>query len=189
MSTLLLLIGPGIFSSSVPTLSGKYYNTYDFGLVVQKVIVNVDWTVTNITGSGTVSSYISVSTDGITYTTPVQTAALYADAVRFAHVEIFFTASNDRSAVKLANLKVSLNVHNENDSGAVHALSTDALGTRVTFNKTFQAVNSITVTPISSSTAFAAYNNADKFGFNVFVWDQSGVRITRDVTWIARGVL
>jgi hypothetical protein len=62
-------------------------------------------------------------------------------------------------------------------------------GTRITFNKQFQLVVSITITPQTTQKVFAIYSNLDNTGCNVFVYDTSGNRVTCTVTWLARGIL
>jgi len=61
----------------------------------------------------------------------------------------------------VASLLVTLNSKVINDSGSVSALSTDALGTVVNFNKQFVDVNSITVAPQGTAPRVAVYDFKD----------------------------
>lgn len=185
---LLLLRGPG--TPPVPVhLLGVYEEIFDFSLIISGIIINLDWVVRNISGSVSIQAQISTSTDGITFTAPAIGTTLFSTSMRYVKVRMEFTASNDKSAIEFANFRILLSVHSENDGGSISALAADAAGTRVTFNKSFKAVDSITITPSSSTTVFYAYDNADLTGFNVRVWNAAGVRVDKTVTWAARGVV
>lgn len=77
-----------------PTLeSGFYEEIIDFGIVYSNVIVNVDFSQTVVFGGVVVTTKISTSEDGVTYTTAVVGSSLYVASLRYVKVRLEFLAS------------------------------------------------------------------------------------------------
>jgi hypothetical protein len=81
----------------------------------------------------------------------------------FRFVKVRITASNtsDKVMYKLNFLEVRLDAKKKYDSLSVTSLSTDTLGTIVNFNKEFIDVQSINVTPNSTTALIAVYDFQD----------------------------
>lgn len=103
------------------------------------------------------------------------------------------TGSLKHGLIRISNFQISLNVKREVDSGDVAALSTDVSGTAVLFNKAFKDIDSITCTVDSVTEPFTViYNFVDipnPTGFSVFVFDTTGNRVSKTVSWKARGIV
>jgi hypothetical protein len=102
--------------------------------------------------------------------------------------------STNHGLIRISNFQIFLNVKRENDGGEIEAISTDASGTAVTFNKAFKDIETITATVKAvSGGAFIAvvdFNDVpNPTGFSVYVYDTAGVRQSKKVEWKARGIL
>lgn len=172
-----------------PNSAGTYQEIFDFGSVIDNVIVGLSYNIVDIAGVISIQTEISVSDDNITYTSPVIANSLFATSLRYAKIKFTFTPADGISAIEMVNLVCSISVKYETDQGTVSALSTDASGTPITFNKTFHEVSSVALTPQSSSSVFAVYNTLTATGCKVFVYNILGVRVSATVTWVARGIL
>lgn len=173
---------------SKPTAT--YTETFDFGAIFTNSIIALSYNFTLYTGSVAITFTISVSTDNILFDTPAAGNTRFATAARYVKVVVTFTpAPADKSLVDFLNFSCNLNVHQDTDSGTISALATDASGTPIVFNKPFKVVQVVVLTPQTSTTAFAVYNNLTATGCNVFVYDNAGVRISKTVTWQATGVV
>jgi hypothetical protein len=170
----------------------SYEEVFDFGVLISNVIVNLSWLTEIISGSFLYSLDVRVSDDGISYSTPFTTQSFYTTTVRFVKVKLTFTGNDDHAMLSFSELIVALNVKRENDGGFATGIGSDALGTVVEFNKDFVDVEAITVTPVSTTACFATFEFADlpfPTQFTVKIYDNAGIRITRDFRWNARGII
>ena len=90
------------------------------------------------------------------------------------------------------NPRLQLKVKQETDSGRVTVTRTTGAGDTVTFSKQFYDVDSLVVTAAGSNGEYAGRVFADvpnPSGFEVFLYDKNGTRITGTVDWIAKGVI
>lgn len=177
-----------------PSLTtGSYKEVFDFGSIINNIIVVMNWNIASIAGSVTVAtSTIETSTDNITYTAPVTGFSAFATAVRYVRFTMNFVGADDKSLAYISNLQCLLNVRKEQDGGSGSAVSTDATGTVFTFNKAFLSVDSIVVTPESTTAAFPVVifaGGVNPTSFKVKVFDDTGTRITKDIRWVARGII
>ena len=93
---------------------------------------------------------------------------------------------------ELSNLTIRLDVKRENDGGSVSALASDVSGTLVFFNKPFKDIETITVSVKETQRFFVIYDFVDipnPTHFSVYVFDASGARASKVVTWAARGII
>lgn len=172
-----------------PNTAGTYEEVFDFGSVIDDVIVNLSYNIIDISGVISIGTTIATSLDNITYTAPVSGSSLFSTSLRYAKVKFTFTPGDDLAAIEMANLVCSANVKFETDQGTVAALSTDASGTQITFNKSFHSVESVALTPQTNTGVYAVYNSLTATGCKVFVFDSGGARISKTVTWLARGII
>ena len=173
--------------------SGSYEEIFDFGAVINNVIVSLSWLTEVYAGSFVFALEMSTSVDGTNYTTPPSTTqSTYVTTLRYVKVKITFTGNDDKAFMSFFNLIISLSVKRENDAGFGTAIASDPTGTFVRFNKPFVDVEGITVTPVSDTATFSIFQFDDipyPAGFSVRIYDNAGVRITRDFRWNARGII
>ncbi len=140
--------------------SGYYEEVFDYGTILGSSQITVTYTGDTIATTATVSVDISVSDDNVTYTTYNNVTSLFASAFRY--IKIKFNATASATGVYLLNsLDVLLNAKLINDAGTASAVSTDASGTVVNFNKEFLDISSITVSPNGTTLLTPVYNFQD----------------------------
>jgi len=85
-----------------------------------------------------------------------------------------------------------LDVKRELDSGNIDVSHSDVSGTPVTFNKTFKDIDSITLTPNSTTLVIVVFDFTDvpnPTGFSIYAFNSSGTRVDANVSWKARGIV
>lgn len=176
-------------------LTGSYEEVIDFGVLLSNVIAAVRFNTEMITFVGTMGIVVRLATspDNVTYSAFTNGASQFLPSLRYLKVRLEFTASVDTLLMKLFNLVITLAVKRENDGGEETAVATDVGGTPVLFNKDFKDIESVTATV---KTPQEPYNVVVDFvdvpnptGFNVYVFDTSGARVTKTIEWKARGVV
>lgn len=176
-------------------LSGSYEEVIDYGTTIQNVIITVTYNSNIITPASdvTILIRIAVSTDGVTYSAFVNGASQFYSTFRYLKLRLEFTDADDKALIEVFNLTINLNVKREMDGGEVAALSTDASGTEVIFNKAFKDIESITCTVKSVTEPFTAIYDftdvPDPVHFFVFAFDTTGNRVSKTVEWKARGII
>jgi len=182
-------------------LTGYYEEIIDYGSVFTNLIVNLDWSTNPIVGTVSVTSELSSSVDGSTYTPSVIGQSSFFESLRYVKLRINFTAVDDKSLIEFYNLRIFLNAKLLLTSGTITVTSIDdsmatpsthAGGAYVPFIRPYKSVNSITLTtnsaqPITPIFDFIGIPNPD--GFKVLVFDSSGNRIGQEVAWKVRGIL
>lgn len=141
--------------------TGYYEETFTNPDVLASSQVIISYTGTTISGSVTVKSDISVSLDNITYTTYEATQSVFASNFKYVKVKLTITETTGTGLYLLNSLAVRLDAKLKNDAGTVSALSTDANGTIVNFNKEFVDVSSIVVSPSGTTAITAVYDFKD----------------------------
>jgi hypothetical protein len=178
-----------------PSMStAEYEKVFDFGTSYDNVIANIIYVKNNLVGNVSITSEISFSEDDITYSSPTSGIAAFSLSARYVKVVLTFTPNDtDNDLAVLTSLVCNLNVKLEQDGGNATVESSDPDGTTITFNKNFLSVNSITVTPVTSSGRTVVidydYDTVDPVNFSVYVYDLSGVRQSEIVGWHARGII
>ena len=173
--------------------SAGYEETFDIGLIYTNVIINIFWSSILVTADDVaVQCEIAYSDDDITYSAYEVGLSAYAESLRYVKVKLTFTPATDKALIKLSDLKASLDIKYGTDSGDVEADSTDVSGTFVAFNKAFRDVNSITLTCLDTVPIYVVYDFTDvpdPAGFYVYAFNSSGTRVTKTVSWKARGII
>lgn len=176
-----------------PTLlTGSYEEVIDYGVEIDNLILSLRWSINNLDGTVTVASKVAFSLDNITYGSFINGSSVFSTAMRYAKIHIDFTGADTHSLAIFSNLQILLDVKREVDSGTVSALSTDATGTQVNFNKSFKSIDSITLTVGSTEPVTAIYDFVsipNPTGFKVYIFDSSGNRASYTVSWKARGIV
>jgi hypothetical protein len=173
-------------------VTASYQEVFDFGTIVQSIIVVLDWSEIAIVGDvSTTTCTIEVSDDNITYSAPVTGTSTFAQSVRYVRFTMNFIGADNKSLSFYSNLRCLLNVHYEQDGGQATLNAGDVGGTAVTFNKAFKSVLSIVLTANSTTPIYITYDFAypiNPLTFQAYAFDAVGARATIDVTWLARGI-
>jgi hypothetical protein len=177
------------------TLTGKYQEIVDYGLVMNSTLFNMNYTIEQQTAAGTVTEIPGVesSLDRITWTPIVHAKSVFLQSFRYVRITIDFTQDNDKALAVFYNLTYSLDIKHELDSGNIIALASDVNGTVVNFNKHFKDVDSITLSATKSTEPLTLiYDFQDipnPVSFKIFVFNSIGTRVDAQVSWKARGVV
>jgi hypothetical protein len=177
-----------------PTLSyALYTKVLDFGAIVHNVSATVSYDMLPLVGTVDVAITLEGSTDGSTWGTPITNATGFFTAIRYITITMDFTpVTSGYDLALLRSMTCDLNVQIDQDGGNVNAVSTDSGGTEIDFNKDFLDVISITATALSTEPAYAVYAFTDipnPTSFKVMVYDSMGNRISKLVSWKARGIV
>ena len=141
-------------------LDGNYQEVFDFSTVLSSSRVTVSVGGEVVAGSPAISVNIDTSEDGVTYAENEGTTEIFA--TQFKYVRVTVRVTGDEVALyKLESLNIRADAKQITDSGKVSALSTDASGTIVNFNKSFIDVESITATAASTSANIVVYDFND----------------------------
>ena len=192
-TTLQNFISSGFTHYLMPTpASGSYEEIFDYGGLVGGAKVSAILDATTISGSTTIDRDISVRTTASgTWTVYSGVAEVYATNFRYVRLSYRFTSSGGDDLLLVNNLNLRLDSKLKTDAGTGTAFSGDASGTTVSFNESFIDVQSITVTPASTSPLIAVYNFVDApnpTDFKVLLFTPSGVRTDGTFSWTVRGV-
>jgi len=176
-----------------PTAPTAYMESQlDLGAVVpaSRVTVNVNGEV--IAGNPTYTCTAFTSVDGETWVDYGVDSEFFSVPFRYLRVRLNVTNDAERKGILLIKaVTYAVSMTEVVDSGSVEALSTDAAGTVVTFNKQFIDVNSIVVSPKGSTYAVVVYGFVDEpypSSFVVYAFNINGNRISTTVSWSAKGL-
>jgi len=143
-----------------------------------------------LSGTPTDSWTLGYSEDNITYTDAVA-FEVFASDFRYIKVRVDVTSASGLDLLQVVEAAIQVDVKLKTDEGRATAASGDVGGTTVTFNRTFADIRSIVVTPLSTTAVTAVYDFVDTpspTSFDVYLYDNSGTRLSGDFSWTARGV-
>jgi hypothetical protein len=184
--------GYPIYIQPTTTSEATYVETYDYGTSIPSANVTVTATYETVAGSITWSGRVEVSANGSSWTdvaNPGWTG--FASAFRYVRFTVKAVGSSRTAVGKLSQINVRIDLKGLSDTGVATCNSGDVGGTTVSFNRTFIDVDSITVTPRSSTACYAVVDFTDApnpTSFKILVFDINGNRVTKDVGWTASGV-
>lgn len=174
--------------------SGYYEETLDYGTLLAGCKVTVTPTGSVIAGTPGLSTTLSVSANGSTWTDYVGVSEVYASGFRYAKWKMTVTSTGGDDLYALTALNFRIDAKQINDAGSVAAVSTDSGGTQVNFNVAFIDVAAIGVTPQSIGAAIplsCIYDFTDvpnPTGFKVLVFrTDTGARVSTAVSWTVKG--
>jgi predicted phage tail protein len=124
------------------------------------------------------------------WTTYAGVDSVFANNFRYVRVQYDFTSAGGDDLLGLTALNIRLDSKLRNDSGNGTAVSTDTGGTVVNFNYAFIDVDSLSVTPATTSPVIAVYDFVDTpypTSFKVLLFNTSGTRVSGGFSWSARG--
>lgn len=172
--------------------SGYYEEVIDFGVSLGVTNINVTPTIEIMYGTPTFSVTLSLSNTSPTsgYTDYPNTTQILASDFRYLKIKIIANSTGNNDILCLRNLYYRLDVKTKTDAGNGVASSSDSSGTTVNFNIQFLAVDSILVTPQSSSFVIATYiftSTPNPTSFKVMLFNSSGERVNGNFSWTVRG--
>jgi predicted phage tail protein len=174
------------------TTTASYIEEFDYGTVLAGTKVSATLTTSSVAGSTTVTPTISVRqlvTDP--WTDYAGLSEVFVTQFRYFKIRYDFTSAGGDDLLLLTALNVRLDSKIRNDAGSGTANSGDTGGTTVNFNVAFVDVQSITVTPLSTTGVIAVYDFVDApnpTSFKVLLFNTSGTRVSGGFSWSARGV-
>lgn len=184
--------GYPLFIQPTPA-TGSYKETFDIGIIITGALITHAWSYELLSGTFNIGASTRVSDDGVAWSSPQLGQNVYFPSARYIEVTISFTGANDTALMYFYDFTTSVSVKEEMDSGEISAISSDANGTVVTFNKSFKDVNSITVAVKTTTEQFISVfrftDIPNPTQFTVFVYDTSGIRVSKTVQWKARGIV
>ena len=159
--------------------------TFDFitGLALTNVIVELDWSTREIVPSIAVTASLSAGSD-----TYVGKSNFVTNLPTSFSVTLTFTATG-QGVIELLNSQVSIIVKKAQDGGSANALSTDGSGTLVDFNRDFLGIPDVTATVKDTGDFRTTVNSITTDSFRVKVYSSTGNRTSKDVEWLARGII
>jgi len=172
--------------------TGQYYDDIDYGTVLVGSKVTMTLTSSSIAGATTITPTIStkkLSTDA--WTVYAGLSSVFATDFRYVRAQYDFASAGGDDLLQITGLNVKLDSKLRNDSGTGTAVSTDSGGTVVSFNVAFIDIDSISVTPLATTSVVAVYDFVDApnpTSFKVLLFNSSGTRISGAFSWSARGV-
>jgi hypothetical protein len=151
--------------------------------------------VTSATNTFTVTSATSTTTSGnvswTAWTSYSNVSSAFATNFRYIRAQYDFASAGGDDLLQITGLNVRLDVKQRTDSGTATANSADSGGTTVNFNIAFIDVDSVSVTPLTTSAVIAVYDFVDvnnPSSFKVLLFNTSGTRVSGNFSWSARGV-
>lgn len=169
--------------------TASYERTFDYGSQIPGTMISMSLDKTFLMGTLTITPKISISTDNIAWTDYNGVWQVFANNFRYVKARLDFSGTGENIAA-LNNLNLTLSVKLQNDGGN-DTVSTASTGKAVLFTKTFIDVDSITVTAKGTTTPkIAIYDFTDAPNptqFTVYLYDLSGVKVTGDFSWSAKG--
>lgn len=143
--------------------TGFYEEVFDFGQPLASSRVMLSITGNIIAGTPIVVPKISLSLNGSTYVDYDGVTDVFGLNFRYVKIKITVTEASNVGLYEIRQLTVTLDAKLKNDAGSVSAISTDAEGTIVNFNKEFIDVQSITLSPSATTPIIPVYDIKDAF--------------------------
>jgi len=172
--------------------SAVYEEEFDYEAVLPATLIKAALSTTVITGAISITPTLSTRkllTDA--WDDNVNVWQIFATDFRYVKVRLDFAAAGGDDLLQCHSLNVRLDTKLINDAGSGTANAGDAGGTTVSLNKTFIDVESITVSPNTTSSVTAVYNFTDAPNpttFKVLLFDSNtGSRVSGDFSWSAKG--
>jgi len=171
------------------TRTASYVEIFDYGTVISALSMQLMYLPVALSGSVSVVPTVSVatSTSG-PWTDYVGVTQIGAGNFRYVKVTLDFSTTDPMARLEITDLVVQVGVRTINDSGTGSAVSTDTSGTNVNFNVTMVELQSLTLTPQSSTPVTMVYNLSSytsPTNFQVYAYNSSGARVSVPFSWSA----
>lgn len=173
---------------------GTYEEVFDFSVVFTNIIATVTYNFIQVDPLSVVTVLIEMATslDDLSYSAFTSGASQFFSTFRYLKVKFTFTRTDAHSLIRFYNLQVRLDVKREQDGGTALCTASDVTGTEILFNRAFKDIDTISASAIGTEYSIVIINFVDvpnPVSFRALVFDAAGVRKTRDVLWIARGIV
>lgn len=173
-------------------LASSYEETFDYGTVLASSLITITPTIELALGSAALTVDIDVKAAAGDAWTSLTVGNPQGFATNFRYVRFTLRVSGDTKddLLVVSQLNVRLNTKTKSASGNGTANAADAGGTTVNFGADFIDVQSISVTPLSTTARFAVYDFVDvpyPTSFKVLMYDVNGNRVSGNFSWSARG--
>lgn len=189
--------GYAIFAQPSAT-PGYYEEVIDYGTVLTSSKITITANIQNIVGTPTATCDISVSTDGVSYTTYSGVWSVYATNFRYIKYRITVTTAAATDFARLVGINVRLDSKLKTITGTVSCNSGDSGGTTVYLTndrtsggtKEFVDVDAIQVTALGTSAIIAIYDFTDApnpLSFKILLFNTSGARVSGTASYTIRG--
>lgn len=176
-----------------PTPATAFYEeVIDYGTTVASTNITVTPAFTHIVEGVTITPTISISaTAGGPWIDFASAYQAFATNFRYVKVRLDFSQTGDKALVRVDSMNVRLAFKTKSDGGKGSASAADVGGTQVNFTESFVDIESITVTPQSTTPVFWGYDFLDEpnpTGFKIYIWNSAGTRVNCPFSWAAKGV-
>jgi predicted phage tail protein len=172
--------------------SGQYVEEIDYGAVLASSKISTVLTTNTIAGSTSTTPTLAYKKlSGDPWTTYAGVSSVFATDFRYFRAQWDFASTGGDDLLQITGLNVKLDSKLKNDSGHGTANASDSGGTVVSFGVAFVDIDSISVTPLATSSVVAVYDFTDvpnPTSFKVLLFNSSGTRISGAFSWSARGV-
>jgi hypothetical protein len=175
--------------------SGYLEEEIDFGGIIPGTLLTLTATWQPLAGGVTMTPKLETSADSISWTDHGAVWEARAEGCRYVRVRITATGADNHALAVITRVNLRLDVKEKDDAGSGTAVSTDATGTWVSFNKSFVDITSLDVTAayqsgidgIIAQPDFADAPNPT--GFSVYLFRRSdGTRLSGAFSWKVKGV-
>jgi hypothetical protein len=172
--------------------TGSAVKEIDLGTIVKSVVLNFDYTKSNLGPDRAFRFDVDYSDDGVSYTTITDAEGAFIPSARYIEVTLQMGLSDGELGVLcFEDISLRINVKTIVDGGTVAVLAADSGGTTVTFERDFSDVQSITATPQGTTSALAVVDFTDvpnPVSFKILLFDlATGNRLDGNVAWQAKG--
>lgn len=172
--------------------TGTYEETVDYGTSIAGTKITAALTSQIVAGSLTITPRISTKLNvGDAWTDYNGVSEVYATNFRYFKIRYDFASAGGDDLLTASALNIRMDAKLKNDFGNGTANAGDTGGTTVTFNVPFIDVQSISVTPLTTTAVIAVYDFVDvpnPTSFKVLLFNTSGTRVSGSFSWSARGV-
>ena len=172
--------------------TATYTETFDYGTLLGSTNVTLIDPIITTDGTGAYSftKQISTSSNGTTWVdAPIGQVQVFVSNIRYVKVQYVYTCATN-TVLNVEQFTLRLDAKLINDGGSGTAVSTDAGGTTVNFNKPFVDVTAINVTPSGTTPLIAIYDFVDvpnPTSFKVLLYTTAGVRANGNFSWSVKG--
>jgi hypothetical protein len=181
-------------------LTGYYQEDRDYGLVLAAMKVTVDYLLETVAGSLTPVVTITTALDAA-FTTGVQSfngAQAFPSNFRYLRVRLTVTGADNKAVGAINGLSITLDAKLKTASGTINAVAGDVGGTLIyltndktsTGTKVFLDVDSVDVTPLSTTPLTAVYDFVDApnpLSLRALLFNSAGARVSGIVSYTVRG--
>jgi hypothetical protein len=172
----------------------SYEEVFNLGVLIKNSIIAANVSREPINQEVHVICKLATSTDNINWSAFTSATSIFGQSFQYIKIRLEFACDTITSLAIFRRLTVSISVKEAVDSGSIACYATDVKpGTKVYFTKTFKDVDSLTATVESPTEPYEVViswvDAPNPTFFYIMVFDTSGGRVSKQVSWKARGVI